>query len=81
MWGKSLLDEGLGRKVDNGSLINHRKDNWLKGTTHFKLTQPHNIPPYITKVLDLIDYNPCSWNTKLVNKVFFPLTKTEYKKS
>lgn len=64
---KLFWTKGLRWKVGDGSQINLRKDKWLKGTTHFKLTQPHNTPPYITKVSDLIDHNTHSWNTELLN--------------
>lgn len=66
IWGKSLLDRGLGWKVGNVININLRNDNWLKGITHFKLTQPQSTPSYIAKVSKLIDNSIRSWKTKLL---------------
>lgn len=43
LWGRNLLQQGLGWKVGNGLHINIRNDNWIRGHTYFKLYHPHVV--------------------------------------
>lgn len=75
IWGKSLLDKGLGWNFGDGSNINVRTDNWLKGSTSFKIIPAQNIPLDLVKAYDLIDRNSHNWNTPLLNQLHCPMDR------
>lgn len=63
LWGKEVLNKGIGWHFGNGDLICVHIDNWLPGVTYFKLFQPRIIPPHLIKVSNVIDNRSSSWNT------------------
>lgn len=61
MWGKELLDKGLGWRIGDGSRCNIWDDNWLPGSSNFK---PFSHPPpnySLSLVRDLLTLSASSW--------------------
>lgn len=56
---------GIGWKIDNGTQISIRDDNWLSDCTFFKLYNPQSVPVHLRKVADIIDKTTNSWNKNL----------------
>lgn len=55
LWGRNLLKEGIGWRVGNRSQISLRNDNWIPGSSYFKLYLSNYIPNYVVTVADIID--------------------------
>lgn len=78
IWGKELLQTGVGWHVGNGPQINIKEDNWLSSNSYYKLLQPQIVPSNLTKVSDLIlSHNRC-WNKELPSTPFILLTRPEF---
>lgn len=76
MWGaKSLLKEGLGWRVENGSSIWWKTDKWLLHNGVFipPTFKNENAPDY--RVCYFIDTEARSWNIELIDEVFDHTTK------
>lgn len=73
LWGRELLQTGLGWRVGTGEHINIRGDNWLPGTSNFKLIQPSSVPPHYTKMAGLINPNTHSWNKPIIQQICSPI--------
>lgn len=73
IWGRTLLQLGLGWKVGGGPQITIREDNWLSGSTYFKLYHPRKVSTHLIKVVDLIENITDSWHKTLFDQYFSPI--------
>lgn len=67
LWGRDLIKQGIGWRVGNGSHISLRNDNWLPGSSNFKLYGTFYLPEHLIKVEDIINKHTLSWDEKLLD--------------
>lgn len=52
VWGRDLLQLGLGWRIEDGSQVSMRKDNWVPGSTCFKPYHLNKSNAHLRKVVD-----------------------------
>jgi hypothetical protein len=73
-----IIKKGSCWKIGNGQHIKIWEENWLPTQNGFKIFTPQNSNNPISKVSDIIAFQPSkNWNSEIIDQVFLPFERDQ----